>query len=311
VRKGWSVYLGARWEGVTIRTTGDAFAPVASHYSVFSPLAQTLWKIPGAKQDQLRLALTRTYRAPALSRLLPTHFYTSFNNETSPDFLGNPKLKPELATGLDAAWEHYFEAGGLVSLSATSRAIRDYIRNTIRYDGVRWVSQPGNQGKARVYSIALEAKLPLKTFGSSLPVELRGNLSRNWSTVDSVPGPANRLDQQPRWSANLLQLRLRRLDPDCGYRIALPGGHTRPGSVSALQIRSAPPTALHGQQPAGNGSPDGLTLCRLAPDPRRRRTLACLPHLAFAVRAEVPIEPRGARQGSAIHVILSVLKGFA
>lgn len=203
VRKGWSVYLGARWEGVTIRTTGDAFAPVASHYSVFSPLAQTLWKIPGTKQDQLRLALTRTYRAPPLSRLLPTHFYTSFNNETSPDFLGNPKLKPELATGLDAAWEHYFEAGGLVSLSATSRAIRDYIRNTIRYDGVRWVSQPGNQGKARVYSIALEAKLPLKTFGSSLPVELRGNLSRNWSTVDSVPGPANRLDQQPRWSANL------------------------------------------------------------------------------------------------------------
>jgi outer membrane receptor protein involved in Fe transport len=203
VRKGWSVYLGARWEGVRIHTAGTGFAPAATRYSVFSPLAQTLWKIPGSKQDQLRLALTRTYRAPPLPRLVATHFYTSFNNEVSPDSVGNPALRPELATGLDAAYEHYFDGGGLVSLSASARAIRDYIRNTVSHDGARWVSQPANHGNAQVRSLALESKLPLKTLGLAVPVEVRGNISRNWSQVDAVPGPGNRLDQQPRWSANL------------------------------------------------------------------------------------------------------------
>ncbi|WP_288380577.1 TonB-dependent receptor [uncultured Massilia sp.] len=42
VRPGWSIYLGARWEGVRMHTTGDGFAPARSRYHVFSPLAQTV-----------------------------------------------------------------------------------------------------------------------------------------------------------------------------------------------------------------------------------------------------------------------------
>ncbi|WP_288380578.1 TonB-dependent receptor [uncultured Massilia sp.] len=88
-------------------------------------------KILGAKGDQLRLALTRTYRAPPLSNLVPTLFHQTFNTEVSPDFVGNPALRPELATGVDAAWEHYFATGGLVWVGASSRAIRDFIRSTV------------------------------------------------------------------------------------------------------------------------------------------------------------------------------------
>lgn len=203
VQPGWSVYLGARWEGVRVHTTGQGFAPVRSRYGVFSPLAQTVWKIPGTKGDQLRLGLSRTYRAPPLSQLVPTLFYQTFNTEVSPDFIGNPALRPELATGVDAAWEHYFTKGGLVSVSASSRAIRDFIRNEVRFNGARWISTPVNQGDAQVRSLALEAKLPMKTLGRDWPLELRANVSRNWSSVDAVPGPGNRLDRQPRWSANL------------------------------------------------------------------------------------------------------------
>ena len=203
MRPGWSVYLGARWEGVRMHTTGDGFAPSRARYHVFSPLAQTVWKIPGTKGDQLRLALTRTYRAPPLSNLVPTLFYQTFNTEVSPDFVGNPALKPELATGVDAAWEHYFATGGLVSVSASSRAIRDFIRNTVTFYGARWISAPINQGDAQVRSLSVEAKLPLKTLGYDWPIEMRANVSRNWSSVDAVPGPGNRLDRQPRWSANL------------------------------------------------------------------------------------------------------------
>jgi outer membrane receptor protein involved in Fe transport len=203
LRQGWSVYLGARWEGVRTHTRGDAFAPISASYHVFSPLMQTLWKIPGSKQDQLRFALTRTYRAPTLQQLIPAIFYASVNTEVSSDYTGNPGLRPELATGIDAAYEHYFSDGGLVSLSATSRAIHDFIRYETRYDGARWISAPINQGGARVRSLALETKLPLKAFGAGWPLELRANISRNWSAVDAVPGPDNRLDQQPRWSGNL------------------------------------------------------------------------------------------------------------
>jgi outer membrane receptor protein involved in Fe transport len=34
-------------------------------------------------------------------------------------------------------------------------------------------------------------------------VDLRASVSRNWSTVESVPGPGNRLDQQTPLSANV------------------------------------------------------------------------------------------------------------
>jgi len=203
VREGWSVYLGARWEGVRTRTSGNDFMPVTARYKVFSPLAQTVWKIPGSKKDQVRLALTRTYRAPTLQELAPSRFYTSVNNELASDYTGNPALRPELATGLDLAYEHYFETGGLVSVSAATRSIRDFIRSTISFDGARWVSAPLNQGDAAVRSLALETRLPFKTLGIAWPVDLRANASRNWSRVDAVPGPANRLDRQPRWSANL------------------------------------------------------------------------------------------------------------
>ena len=207
LRQGWSVYLGARWEGVRTHTRGDAFAPISASYHVFSPLMQTLWKIPGSKQDQLRFALTRTYRAPTIQQLIPAVFYASVNTEVSSDYTGNPGLHPELATGIDAAYEHYFSDGGLVSLSATTRVIHDLIRDETREEtglgGARWVTAPINQGGARVRSLALETKLPLKTIGVKWPLELRANVSRNWSTVDAVPGPGNRLDQQPRWSGNL------------------------------------------------------------------------------------------------------------
>jgi outer membrane receptor for ferrienterochelin and colicins len=131
------------------------------------------------------------------------HFYTTFNTAVSPDFVGNPTLRPELATGLDVAYEHYLSGGGLVSLSATSREIRDFIRTTVTFDGARWVSAPINQGRAQLHSLEFETKLPLKSLGSTWPVEVRADISRNWSSVDAVPGPRNRLDRQPEWSANL------------------------------------------------------------------------------------------------------------
>ncbi len=203
ISKDWSLYLGARWEGVETRTTGLAIDST-SKLSVLSPLMQTLYKIPGRKGDQLRFAVTKTYKAPGLQQLVPRRFLNSFNTAVSPDFSGNPNLKPELALGIDAGFEHYWSEGALVSIAVSSREIDGLIRNEIRLEGERYVQAPHNQGKAHVKGLELEVKFPLKAVMTDAPnVDLRSSLSRNWSTVDGVPGPGARLERQPRTSANL------------------------------------------------------------------------------------------------------------
>ncbi len=200
----WSVYLGARWEGIQTRTEGNTFATAHSRSTVWSPLMQTLYKLPDTKGDQVRLAVTRTYKAPGLQSLIPHRFTTVNNSQTEPDYIGNPNLKPELALGIDASYEHYWAEGALLSASVSSRRIDDYTRNQVLFDGTRWVSTPSNAGQARTHGLELEAKFPLKAvIDTKEALDLRASLSRNWSTVDSVPGPNNRLDAQTPLSATL------------------------------------------------------------------------------------------------------------
>lgn len=198
-----SVYLGARWEGIETVTTGSTFERSSSRLSVWSPLAQVLYKLPNSKADQLRLALTRTFKAPDTGSLVPRRFRSTNNSAIEPDYQGNPDLKPELATGIDASYEHYFLEGGVFSVAASSRRITDFTRRDVvlASDG-RWISLPVNDGTAQTRSLEVEAKFPLKVFVKDAPaLDLRASVSRNWSSVDSVPGPNNRLDQQTPLSA--------------------------------------------------------------------------------------------------------------
>jgi outer membrane receptor protein involved in Fe transport len=204
VTPAWSVYLGARWEGIRTTTAGNTYAEVKNTSKVLSPIAQTLYKLPGTKGDQVRLAVTRTYKAPGQQQIIPHRFTSVNNSQTEPDSIGNPNLKPELALGIDASYEHYWAEGALLSASVSSRHITDYIRNLVSFDGTRWISSPTNSGNARTYGLELEAKFPLKAvMQTTTNLDLRASLSRNWSTVESVPGPDNRLDGQTPLSATL------------------------------------------------------------------------------------------------------------
>ena len=42
----WAMYAGLRWEGIATRTSGNLFDVVDQRSSVWSPLLQTLWKLP-------------------------------------------------------------------------------------------------------------------------------------------------------------------------------------------------------------------------------------------------------------------------
>ena len=202
VTPNWSVYFGLRWEGID--TVSDVSgnpkgAPsTTNRSSVVSPLFQTLWKFPDKSGRQFRLALTRTYKAPDTNSLVPRIFRTTVNTSTTPDYqTGNGTLKPELATGVDIAYEHFFAKGASMSLSGSARALTDYNRRGIFLVNDRWVNKPINNGNATSRSIEFDAKFPLQSIiESAPPIDFRFNVARNFSRVQEVPGPNNRLDQQ-------------------------------------------------------------------------------------------------------------------
>ncbi|MDY7537034.1 TonB-dependent receptor [Undibacterium sp. RTI2.1] len=204
VTKRWSVYAGLRWEGIDTKSTGNSYAEVNNRSSVFSPILQTLWKLPDSKNDQVRLGLTRTYKAPDTSSLIPRRYISENNSPTSPDSIGNPNLKPELAWGLDAAFEHYLPEGGLMSVSVFMRRIDDITRTQLSNVNGIWTNMPINDGQATTRGIEMEAKFPLRSVMKDAPaIDFRSNLSFNWSNLETVPGPNNRLDSQTPISANV------------------------------------------------------------------------------------------------------------
>jgi len=210
-----SAYAGVRWEGVRTRASGNVFESATIRSSVWSPLAQVLWKLPGAKAEegkssQLRVALSRTYKSPDLGSLLPRRQTWENNSPTEADFQGNPNLRPELAWGLDAAWEHYWAKDAMVSLSTSLRRIGNYTASRVYFDGYRWVMIPVNEARAESRGLELETRFPLKALIEGAPaLDLRASVSRNWSRVDAIPGPDNHMEQQVPLSA-LLALDYRR-----------------------------------------------------------------------------------------------------
>jgi iron complex outermembrane receptor protein len=216
----WAAHAGLRWEGITTESDGgDEQADVGAaaqrnQSSVWTPLLHAVWKPEEKSRDQVRFSLTRSYRSPTLQNLLgrynvSSRFPTGENEPTSPDRAGNPALRPELATGIDVAFERYLAGGGMFSANLFHRRITDLMRTLVTlqdtpgFDDPRWVARPQNVGSATTQGIELEARFRLNELVDEAPaVELRANLSVFRSKVDSVPGPDNRLDQQPGGTAN-------------------------------------------------------------------------------------------------------------
>lgn len=224
----WSAHAGLRWEGVRVESdgydSGDAgsSANVSNRSSVWTPLLHAVWKPDPKGNDQVRMSLTRTYRSPTLQNLiarpsvnsraplLDSNGVEQENTATTADRAGNPDLKPELATGLDVAFEHYLSAGGLLSANVFYRRISDYMRSVTRQqsvnytDALRYVTRTENVGDAVTQGLELEARFRLSDAIEGAPkVDMRLNASLFRSRVKPVPGPDNRLDQQPDGTANI------------------------------------------------------------------------------------------------------------
>jgi len=112
------------------------------------------------------------------------------------------------------AVERYLPQGGVLSANVYLKRIDDLIRTVPTQEpapgtGVpRWVARPQNVGSADAAGLELEAKGRLQDLWADAPAALQGvtlrtNLSLMWSRVAQVPGPDNRLEGQPPWTANI------------------------------------------------------------------------------------------------------------
>ena len=207
----WSAHAGLRWEGIKTRS-----ADADNRSSVWTPLLHAVWKPQPESRDQVRFSLTRSYRSPSLGNLIGRPSINNryplpgSNTPTQPDRVGNPALVPELATGIDIAIERYLPGSGLLSANIFRRNISNFMRSqttleTVPWSAVpRWVARTRNVGDATTQGLELEAKFRLSEVWPELPrVDLRANASFYKSRVENVPGPDNRLDQQPGATANL------------------------------------------------------------------------------------------------------------
>ncbi len=223
INKQWSAYFGVRHEQIKTDSVGSGAignSDFQSTSKVTTPLLHLNFKPDPKGRDLVRASLTRSYKAPDVQQLInrpsinTTDPLTQGNTRVTPDRVGNPALKPELATGLDIAYESYLPAGGLVSVGVFHRSITNLIRTdqprlqTVAWAPTqRWVITQVNLAKATTEGLELEVKgrageLFPSLFEPTTALSLRASLNLYRSKVEDIQGPDNRLEGQQPWQFN-------------------------------------------------------------------------------------------------------------
>jgi iron complex outermembrane receptor protein len=256
-----SASAGLRLERLEVRTgaAGPAAAPVRQRSQSLSPLLQwrgTWGRAPAgqgaadaaagtaagagggsssaAAPVTWRLGLARSVRLPEPGLLLPRYTFNGLyerqqtNTPLAADSAGNPALRPERASVLDAALEWPLGGGAQASAGVFHRRIDGLIRRRLALETVpeapvpRWVSRPANLGGARSSGLELELKGPaaalLPAAWAPSRTTLRAAVSVYRSAVEQIDDPDARLDGQAPWAASF------------GLDRA-PGGPARPGTA--------------------------------------------------------------------------------
>ncbi len=198
--RGFSLNTGVRWESVSIGADGGA-GRVTTTKSVLSPSLQSKIRLLDASGKEgphlFRVAIARTYKTPIVRELLPDRRRENNNSATTPDFEGNPGLRPELALGLDLAYERHAMNGGFAAVQGFVRRIKDVVVPQLALEGGVWIERPMNLGQAWVYGLEVEFKGNLRSLLPQGPgVDGRVSIAGYASRLDGIPGPSNRLITQ-------------------------------------------------------------------------------------------------------------------
>ncbi len=294
----WQLYLGLRNERIVSESTNTT-SPLVNVSSVTSPLAHVTYKFDPKSKDMVRASLTRSYKAPGLNTMLARPVingaYTNTNvtnTYLSPDRIGNPGLAPELATGLDIAYENYLSNDGIFSVGLFHRNLSNVVRNLTVLRQVswanapRWITQPQNFSDAVTQGVEIELRgrasdlLP-QLLSDAKGLNIRTSVNFYRSSIDALMGPNNRLDGQQPWSANLgFDQRINSLRMTVGGNLSLtPGYDTRQTAEQVLKrsitrgidvfamMPLSPTMAFRAAASAGVqqfGPPNGITLTQLS-----------------------------------------------
>ena len=294
----WQLNLGLRNERIASESS-NASLPVLNVSSVLSPLAHVTYKFDPKSRDMVRASLTRSYKAPGLSALLSRPVingaYANTNQTNtylSPDRIGNPTLSPELATGLDIAYENYLNNDGIFSVGIFHRNLTNVVRNLTELRNVswatapRWITQPQNFSDAVTSGLEFELRgrasdLMPQLLGNAKALNLRTSLSFYRSSIAALPGPDNRLDGQQPWSASLgFDQRISGLPLSVGGNLSITPGYDTRQTAEQFVKRStikgidlfammplSPTMSLRAAASAGVqqfGPPNGSTLSMLS-----------------------------------------------
>jgi outer membrane receptor for ferrienterochelin and colicins len=215
----WAAQIGVRADSIKTQAERERNNRDRVTSTIVSPLAHLRWRLPTTEDQllpsQVRMSLTRSYNAPDAAQLLSNPIINRFfrpgtrNTELNVDFASNSALRPEKSWGLDLAYERYLNDGGVFGASVFHRRIDDLIRNTVVLESVPWapqlgryVSRPRNIGKGTASGIELDARVRLSELIEDGPnTSVRANVSVLRSRVRDVPGPDNRLINQPKGTA--------------------------------------------------------------------------------------------------------------
>ena len=294
----WQLYLGLRNERIVSESTNTT-SPLVNVSSVTSPLAHVTYKFDPKSKDMVRASLTRSYKAPGLNTMLARPVingaYTNTNitnTYLSPDRIGNPGLAPELATGLDIAYENYLSNDGIFSMGLFHRNLTNVVRNLTVLRQVswanapRWITQPQNFSDAVTQGVEFELRgrasdlLP-QLLSEAKGLNIRTSVNFYRSSIDALLGPNNRLDGQQPWSANLgFDQRINSLRMTVGGNLSLtPGYDTRQTAEQVLKrsitrgidvfamMPLSPTMSFRAAASAGVqqfGPPNGITLTQLS-----------------------------------------------
>jgi outer membrane receptor protein involved in Fe transport len=89
-------------------------------YNVLLPSVHVKWDL--TESDRINLSLARSVKRPNFNELIPALLDGEFGDN---DYIGNPRLRQETATGLDVGYERRLGSQGVVGFNVFYRRIKD------------------------------------------------------------------------------------------------------------------------------------------------------------------------------------------
>ncbi len=160
---------GLRYETTDVTITDRTVAPAdqvtETDDAQLLPSFSLRWSL--TDQDRVTFSAARTVRRPNFDRLSPALLEEEFGDS---DFVGNPELEPEIATGFDVGYERRLGRRGVAGMNFFYRDVQDLVEET--NTGVQGSAGAGtfvytvdNVGDGKVWGLEFDLSTPLDFIG--------------------------------------------------------------------------------------------------------------------------------------------------